>query len=298
MLVIIIPVKHPARCNSYRRITSLLENTLQSVCRQTHSEFRVIVVSNATPSYGRRFKDTTFVKVEFPPPPIPQSVDEEHSHVFLDKGSKHAIGLIKARQYNPTHIMFADADDLVSCRLSEFVASRPSQPGWFMEKGYVYSDITKLIEERSSFWKFCGTSHILPFNIFRVPNALSIGSTQRDLINSIEFQYLTRILGDHGKLREFCESKGAPLEPLPFIGAIWRADTGENSSRVIWNQQRFGPIWGRYVSKEISDDFGLCREERSYRESFVTNLWRMRNLARRSLKPFFRTRVNISPLFK
>lgn len=289
MLVVIIPVKHPARCHSYKRITLLLEDTLRSVCRQTAPDFRVIVVSNSTPRYRRHFRNTFFVEVEFPSPPIPNSIEEEHSHVYLDKGCKHAIGLIEARRFNPTHIMFADADDFVSCRLAEFVAARPSQPGWFMEKGYIYSNLTKLIEERHGFWSYCGTSHILPSNLFRVPDTLSSDSTQKELIGSIEFNYLTRILGDHNKLREFCSSEGTPLEPLPFIGAIWRADTGENSSRVVWKQQRFGPIWGQYVSPEITEEFGLFCEKRSHRDLLVTNLWRARNLASRMIRSMLPT---------
>jgi hypothetical protein len=289
MLAFIIPVKHPARCSSYARVVDLLEETLESICRQTVDDFRVIVVMNRVPSYRQRFKNTYFVEVQFPPPPKPRSVDQEYTHIYLDKGCKQAIGLIEARWFDPAHIMFADADDLVSRRLAEFVAARPSAPGWFMQKGFVYSNLTKLIEERDDFWSYCGTSHILRSDVFKIPDSLSSKSTQDELITAFGYDHLTLVLGDHNKYRMYSESEGAPLAPLPFIGAIWRADTGENSSRAVWNQRRFGPIWGRCVSPEITEEFGLVRQERSTREFWVMNLWRARYIAARMTRSILRS---------
>ena len=44
MLAFVIPVKHPARSQSYERVTDLLRNTLASVGAQTDSHFVTIVV--------------------------------------------------------------------------------------------------------------------------------------------------------------------------------------------------------------------------------------------------------------
>ena len=158
-----------------------------------------------------------------------------------------------------------------------------------MEKGLVYSNLTKLIEERDIFWSYCGTSHILRAGLFKVPNSLSSKSTQKELIDTFGIDYLTLILGDHNKYRTYSESEGATLEPLPFIGAIWRADTGENSSRAVWKQRRFGPIWGGYVSRKITEEFGLLREKRSPQDFVLTNFWRGRNIAARVIKSISRT---------
>jgi len=288
MLVFIIPVKHPARCHSYDGVTQLLEQTLRSVCRQTHDDFRVIVVSNQTPRYAQPFRNTFFVEVDFPPPPIPSAVEEEYTHIYLDKGCKQAVGLLESKRFNPTHIMFVDADDLVSCRLADFAAARPSQPGWFMDKGWVFSNLSKLIEERNSFWSYCGTSHIIRHDLLKIPDSISSTCTQQDLINAIGSDYLRRILGDHNRYRQICTSQGGPLEPLPFIGAIWRADTGENSSRVVWGQRRFGPIWGQGVTPAIRDEFGFNPGKMSVKETLLTNLWRARHLTARMVKSIFR----------
>jgi hypothetical protein len=284
MLVFIIPVKHPARSRSYETVALLLKQTLRSVCRQTRDDFRVIVVSNRTPRYSERFKNTSFVEVDFPPPETPHSVNEEHSHVYIDKGCKHAIGLVEALRFNPGHIMFADADDLVSCRLAEFATSRPSRPGWFMEEGYVFSDLSKIIEKRSKFWSYCGTSHIIRRDLLKIPDSLSLAHTQQELIQAVGLDYLKNILGNHNKYQEVCASQGGALEPLPFIGAIWRADTGENSSRVIWGQRRFGPIWGQYVTPANTEEFGLPREARTPKQTLITSLWRARHFTAKVAK--------------
>lgn len=133
------------------------------------------------------------------------------------------------------------------------------------------------------------TSHILRADLFKVPDSLSSKSTQNELIDAFGLDYLTLILGDHNKYRKYSGSEGATLEPLPFIGAIWRADTGENSSRVVWDQRRFGPIWGEYVSPKITGEFGLLPKKRSPREFVLTNLWRGRNIAARVIKSMSRT---------
>ncbi|MBS0159554.1 MAG: glycosyltransferase family 2 protein [Nitrospira sp.] len=288
MLVFIIPVKHPARCRSYSGVTQLLEETLRSVCRQTKDDFRVIVVSNETPKYSEEFRNTFFVEVDFPPPPIPSAIEEEYTHIYLDKGCKQAVGLLESKRFNPTHIMFVDADDVVSCHLADFVGARSLRPGWFMEKGWVFSNLSKLIEERNSFWSYCGTSHILRRDLLKIPDSISSRCTQQELIDAIGSDYVMRILGDHNRYRQVCTSQGAPLEPLPFIGAIWRADTGENSSRVVWDQRRFGPIWGQNVTPAIKDEFGLNPGKRSVKETLLTNLWRARHLMARMVKSTFR----------
>lgn len=87
--------------------------------------------------------------------------------------------------------MFTDADDLVSCRLAEFAATRSSVSGWVMEKGLVYGNLTKLIEERDIFWSYCGTSHILRADLFKVPSSLSSKSAQKELIDAFGIDYLT-----------------------------------------------------------------------------------------------------------
>ena len=288
MLAFIIPVKHPSSCRSYDVVSALLKQTLHSVCRQTSDDFRVIVVCNRKPRYSDVFKNTSFVEVDFPPPQSPVSKSEEHSHVFLDKGCKQAIGLVVARQYNPKHIMFTDADDFVSCRIAEFTKMRPAEPGWFFEKGLVFSNLSKVIEERHRFWSYCGTSHILRHDLIKIPASLSVSQTKQELINSIGLDYLTRILGDHNRYQHLCNSQGETLKPLPFNGAIWRADTGENSSRVVWGQRRFGPIWGQTITPEISKEFGIDPQNRSTRETLITVLWRVRHLTAKTVKTLIR----------
>ena len=146
-----------------------------------------------------------------------------------------------------------------------------------MEEGFVFSDLSKIIKKRNKFWSYCGTSHILRRDLLKIPDSLSLAQTQQELIQAVGLDYVKNILGDHNKYQEVCASQGEPLEPLPFIGAIWRADTGENSSRTVWGQRRFGPIWGDYVTPAITEEFGLAPEKRTPKQTLITNLWRARH---------------------
>ena len=125
MLAFIIAIKHPERSRSYDRVTDLLRQTLASVEAQTDRNFVTVVVCNELPTWANSSKDRLFVQVDFPPAELPSSLSEEHSWSYLDKGAKNAVGLLHAKQFNPTHAMFVDGDDFVSRHLAEHVHENP-----------------------------------------------------------------------------------------------------------------------------------------------------------------------------
>ena len=57
-------------------------------------------------------------------------------------------GLAYAQNYQPSHIMIVDADDCVNKRLAEFVEKNPNKNGWFINKGYLYTEGNKFLFKR------------------------------------------------------------------------------------------------------------------------------------------------------
>ena len=110
------------------------------------------------------------------------------------------------------YVMVVDDDDFVSCRLTSYVASHLGQNGWYVRNGYLWTDGGKLIYEYADFSKFCGTSHIIRTALYELPAS----------VEAADPDYICKIFGSHIFIREYLAARGQPLEPLPFVGAIYR----------------------------------------------------------------------------
>ena len=277
MLAFIIAVKHPERSRSYERVCELLRQTLTSVEAQTDRNFATIIVCNTRPAWARNGENRLFVEVNFPPAAPPMHQEDMHRWNFLDKGAKNAVGLIHARQFNPTHVMFVDADDFVSRGLAAQVHLHPTAPGWFFPTGLVYSAQFKIAEVRDKFCSYCGTSHILRYDLLPVDIEPGVALSLDLILQKLDSFYVHRILGDHQEFNGYLAQRGLQLAPLPFMGAVWHTDTGENASRAWWGQTRFGPVWGRRLTPPEVQEFNIPVRSRSLRDTMFLYGWRVRS---------------------
>jgi hypothetical protein len=206
-----------------------------------------------------------------------------HSWGFLDKGAKLAVGLVHAKRFHPTHVMFVDADDFVSRRLAAHVAANPAAPGWYVDEGLFYSKQFKIAEPLEKFWSLCGTSHILRADLLPVDLDVVAAVSPPAVANVLGQFYVERVLGCHLDFQPHVAKMGLELSPLPFNGAVWQADTGENSSRTWWKYTRFGPVWGKALSPEESLDFTIPIEQRKALDTALLLGWRTRSLLTKSV---------------
>ena len=107
--------------------------------------------------------------------------------------------------------MVVDDDDLVSPRLTSFVAATPMAFGWYIRNGYVWSG-GSLLYHHGDFSRLCGTSHIVRADLYRLPSNLE----------TADETYIRRMLGSHVFLHDHLAEIGMPLAPLPFPGAVYR----------------------------------------------------------------------------
>jgi len=286
MLAFIIAVKHPKRSRSYDRVTDLLRRTLASVEAQTDKHFVTVIVCNQQPQWATATKNRFFVEVDFPPAAPPSNVTEADSWSFADKGAKNAVGLLHARQFAPTHVMFVDADDFVSRRLAEHVRRHSGAPGWYFETGLVYSGKFRIAEVREKFWSYCGTSHILRYDLLPVPVDLGVAPTLDAVVQALGTFYVQRILGCHVDFGHYVAERGLELAPLPIMGAVWHADTGENASRLWWGwgHSTFGPVWGKALTPEEAEEFSIPPTRRTIGDTVLLYGWRGRSVVARRVK--------------
>jgi hypothetical protein len=243
MLVFVIPLKSPQVSQSWERVCKLLERTVRSVCNQTSSEFRVIVVCHEKPIIEFNHPHLTYLKVDFPLPKEKNSIARGDT----DKGRKILAGLIQAQQFSPSHTMAVDADDCVSKYLAEFVYKHPESNGWFINRGYKYQEDRKILYiKRWHFYRMCGSCNILRYDLNELPKIPEY--------NRGYGYYKNYIL--HAKIKEFLTKKGTPIMPLPFAGAVYIIGNGDNISGNEKNLS-FHFLNRRVLTPSIREEFSL-----------------------------------------
>lgn len=237
--------------NSWELVSKLFERCIQSVCNQTSPNFRVIVVCNEKPIIEFVHPLVSYVEVDF----LPSSSDVISK--TLDRGHRVIKGLIVAQQFEPTHIMFVDADDCISKYIVEFVETNRQHDGWFIKVGYVYKDGSNFIYlDRRKFNLKCGTCNIIKADLYELNSSLL--DDQNFILN---------FYGRHMYITEYLNNKGATIKPLPFRGAIYTVENGENYYCTRFNRYVPKAIIPRlrslrnyqFVTQSIRNEFGLYK---------------------------------------
>jgi hypothetical protein len=259
MLVFIIPLKSAKVSQSWDKVSQLLDRTLQSIYRQTSTDFQVVIVCHDRPNLAHPYPNLEYVEVDLPIPNV-QDVLEK----MTDQARKFWIGLHYARKFDSSHTMFVDADDCLHCELVSFVNKHPEQNGWFLSKGYEYIDGSPRIKLRQKgFEQYCGTSNIVRTDILND----YIAETQLADIQDHSFLQHTTL---PYKLKE----RGIELQPLPFPGVVYITNNSENImyQRSEMLQELKGDIRkifrfymlrvykifaSQRLTSEICNDFGL-----------------------------------------
>lgn len=228
MLLFVTSMRHPDNADDYSYNEKLLRQTLSSISQQTSEDYAVVVVGNQLPSFELPAR-VQFVETSFAPPARVNGPHADRSGFIRDKGSKIGLGLIAAQDLNPDWVMIFDADDFVHRDLAKFVESQPDGPGWVIEDGLIYSQARNGFRRQPSFHRTCGTSYIVPFDSYRVPTQLTANASQEEVVESFG-EVLPNIIGAHRNAVAWHRDHGRILSRLPFVGAVYHVDTGENHS--------------------------------------------------------------------
>lgn len=251
MLVFVIPLQSMAIAKSWERVSQLFEQCVQSVCQQTSSHFHVIAVCHEKPHTPFKHPNLSYVEVDFPVPDISSGTAAEIvNRKRTDKGRKQLRGLVAAQELNPTHTMLLDGDDRISRRLAEFVHQHPQANGWFFNKGYRYASASSWIYKKTSgFHTMCGSCNIVRNDLNKIPNNPEYNRG---------YGYYKFYI-DHAKVVKVLAEEGTPLEALPFLGAVYMVQTGEN---IYFDSSRLHQGIGRYlnyrlVTRSLKEEFSL-----------------------------------------
>lgn len=252
MIVFVVPLKSAKVSASWKTVSQLFDRCVRSICNQTSTDFRVIVVCHEIPKIQFQHPNLAYIQVDFPAPNRNSDIKEKRQ----DRKRKAFTGLVAAREFEPSHVMVVDADDCVSQDLAEFVNHRPDSHGWFFEQGYEYKDGSdRIFLRKEKFHLFCGSSHILKYDSIDLP---------KDPINDDLSAYST----NHKTMKKMMSDKGCHLESLPFPGAVYVIENGENlyfrGNRPLqdWFDykeliSRIKKLYKTFTSERLSESVGL-----------------------------------------
>jgi hypothetical protein len=214
VLTFVIPLRHPQNSTDWPALKRRLTETIRSIAGQDDVRWRAIIVANKGSDLPVLPGNFDVKEVDFPPNPMFEQGDNDleafRDACRLDKGRRVLAGILEADKTG--YVMVVDDDDFVSCRLTSFVAGYPGENGWYMQNGYLWGDGGKLIYQYADFSKFCGTSHIIRAALYELPAS----------IEAADPGYVREMFGSHIFIREHLAARGQPLEPLPFVGAVYR----------------------------------------------------------------------------
>jgi hypothetical protein len=220
MIVFLIPLKSKQVSQDWKHVSTLFERCVRSIVNQTSENFRVVIVCHERPEIQITHPSIHYVEVDFPPPKLDSEYAISFGLMEKDKNQKMWLGLNYADRLNPSHVMFVDADDCVSCRIADFVSHNPDNDGWFIDSGYVYKDGSdRIFYKKKNFHLMNGTSAIIKYALVK-----------NESMNSIDVDWSTSF---HQHVVNVMEQKKNPLLPLPFPGAVYIVENGEN----IWADQ-------------------------------------------------------------
>ena len=242
MLIFVVPLKSAQVANSWRHTCQLFERCVRSICQQESSEFRVVVVCNEEPEIQFTHPYIHYVKVDFARP----KEETRLARGMTDRGRKVLRGVVYARQLNPTHVMFVDADDCVSKRLTTLVDDAPASNGWFVNSGYKYQEGSQYIYlKRRNFDQMSGTAAILRFDLLDIPEVPEYNRG---------YGYY-KLYIDHQKIRNYMRDKGTPIKPISFPAGVYIL--GEENIYGSVDKLSFNFINRRWLSPKIKEEFGL-----------------------------------------
>jgi len=255
MLVFVIPLKSLQASKSWDHVSQLFERCIKSVCNQTSPKFKAIVVCHEKPEIDFQHSQITYIKVDYPAPDFHDKGDQKR-----DKVRKIFLGLHYAQNLGLFHAMNVDADDCVSKHLAKFVEQNSQENGWFVNKGYLFKDGSKIVYFKwKGFNRFCGTSNILRHDLLDLPENLP--DSIKDY-PSIRSKYTA-----HHVVAQKLARQEIPIKPLPFPGATYIIGHQDSDSSSAFDKlvppksfpQNFKRIVCNYrpLTSSVRNEFGI-----------------------------------------
>jgi hypothetical protein len=213
-----IPLRSKASSRNWLRVCELFRSTLSSILNQTNGDFGVIVACHDVPSVANMTDPR--VEVLICAAKVPVNLNEQ----MTDKHLKRRMIAAKLKRLGGGYLMSVDGDDLVSNRIVAFVERDRNPYGYIINRGYEFDCVTKRVLPAPRFNRLCGSSGIFHFEAHHLPDSANDPS-----------ETLSDYFRNHTEWSTVANNLGRPLKMLPFRGAMYVTNHGDNHSTQAGN---------------------------------------------------------------
>jgi hypothetical protein len=241
----IITLKSKAVCKDFNTVSAQANQLIQFICSNISLHSKVILCHHELPINFIPSKNC--ITIDCNDIPLPKNKVE----MMNDKKNK----LVRA--YKCIHdlgggvCMQVDYDDLISKKLIDFIETKVHHPkkAYFFQNGYVWPNNTSFLFKRREFYKLCGTSFIV---YWQLTDLITI---QKDTLP------IACNVGHH-EMYDFLKKNHFDVSLVKSPWVIYRTDSEENWSQIKWKGwygwrrflQNFFSI--RFLSKPLKHEFG------------------------------------------
>lgn len=237
----IIPLRAKSASKDWDRVCGLLRDTVLSALGQSDRNFKIIVACHDRPDLGDITDDRVMVlQGDFP---APRSLLEQ----AYDKRAKKRLAAIEIRRQGGGYVMLLDSDDFVSRRLVEFVSRDADPDGYYFSDGYEFFARDNVMRPVENFYRLCGSCYIVRYLPEQLPMSLDDSETPFDAFKN------------HRLILDTAKELGLDLKPLPFPGAVYLRENGENHSVSVQATRRFSRYKAKLIVDQIMRRLGVGR---------------------------------------
>jgi hypothetical protein len=252
MITFIVPLRSKVNSTNWERISSLCENTLQSLTRQRGGGCNVLLVCHERPAIRVVPAGVKIIEAGFEPPSPEQFAERD-----LDKWRKLRLGMVAAASQNPEYVMFVDADDCLDIGLAELVRSNRPSHGMILRNAYRYTLGEKWAYRSNN---NCGTNALIRCSSISLPRSLDAGEIGKCL----------PLMSGHTNIEERMMSAGMPLDQMSRY-LVLNSQYAEQHSRLahadLCNvvptlRMRLGALRRAcYVGQRFAQRFGMEKSQ-------------------------------------
>ncbi len=233
LLTFIIPVRHQDNARNWGALREKIAQTAASISRQTHPDWRAVVVANEGADLPDLPPKFSVERVTFSPNLNHERPKNMKREAFWDafrwdKGRRVLAGMLAAR--DSRYFMIVDDDDFVSSRIVKHLAENPQANGWHVHHGYLWDEGGGFLFTTEELDRLCGTTLIIRSDLYGLPERFEDATVE----------WIKTMLGSHRFIAGLLAERGTPLSILPFRGAVYRVASAESHSGTPSFTKKYG----------------------------------------------------------
>ena len=170
MLIFCIPLRSKEVSKDWNKVSLLFNRTLESVYNQTNPNFRVFVACHQVPKLNKAYDDRVqFIVVK-------TKIPITYLDMMGDKDSKIYTCQNAARKYlveqnlKGAYFMNVDSDDLISCKIADFVVNKATKQVYTSRHGYIYFEGLTYMKKARRLERTCGSCFVIYLEINQLPH--------------------------------------------------------------------------------------------------------------------------------